>query len=305
MTQTQHTPVLLAETLLYLNPLLDGWYLDGTLGGGGHADAVLRASAPSGVVVGFDRDEQALERTVRRLAGYGDRFHACHASFAEAMAIWHERGYPQPNGMLLDLGLSSDQLGDTERGFSFQVDAPLDLRFDVSSGASAAELLRRISEQELTEILGTYGELRAPRQLARQILAYRLHHPILRTNDLIEASGLKHPRRLAQLFQAMRIATNDELTIVQRALPELWAGLAPGGRLVVLTFHSLEDRIVKHFMKNLAVAGAAQLLTKKPVVAGPEELLHNPRARSAKLRAIEKTKEVRGNASTKKRNSGR
>ena len=305
MTDTKHTPVLLAETLMYLNPYADGWYLDGTLGGGGHAEAVLRTSAPTGVVVGFDRDPQALARATARLASYGDRFHSYHASFSDAAALWRAQGYPSPDGILLDLGLSSDQLGDARRGFSFQIDAPLDLRFDPSGGMSAAELLARVTEVELTEILATYGELRAPRQLARQILANQQRQPILRTGDLVAASGLKHPRRLAQLFQAIRIATNEELEIVGRALPDLWELLAPGGRLVVLTFHSLEDRITKHFMKKLAMAGVAQLLTKKPLAGTTEEVTANPRARSAKLRVIEKNKEVRGDVSTKKFNSGR
>lgn len=288
MTETQHTPVLLAETLTYLKPRSGGWYLDGTLGGGGHAEAILAASDPDGRLIGFDRDPLAIERSTKRLVKYDDRFQGFHASFSDAASIWQQHNFQAPDGAFLDLGLSSDQLADSERGFSFQFDAPLDLRFDTTEGDSASDILANIDLAELTEILGDYGDLRQPRQLAKRILEYREDNSILRTGDLIAASGLKHPRRLAQLFQAMRIAANNELKIVEQALPEIWQLMAPGGRLVILTFHSLEDRIAKHFMKKLAKDGKGTALTKKPLLPGIEELTINSRSRSAKLRAIEK-----------------
>lgn len=289
MQLTKHTPILLAETLTYLNPTPNGIYLDGTLGGAGHARAILAASAPTGRLVGLDRDSAVIQRAEAMLKTEAARVILRQASYHQAPTIARESGIDGFDGILLDLGLSSDQLADPERGFSFQQSAPLDLRFDSTFGESAAEFLAHCSERELTEILHEYGELRAPHRLAAQILNYHKDvHPIETTYDLVAASGLKHPRRLAQLFQAVRIAVNEELEILDRALPLLWELLLPGGRMVILTFHSLEDRKVKNFFRNMAGKRAATILTKKPLTPAVEELESNPRSRSAKLRAAEK-----------------
>lgn len=289
MTKTHHTPVLLAEVIQYLKPRPGGVYLDGTLGGAGHSEAILRASAPDGRVVGLDRDPAAIVRSAEQLQGFGARAVLRQSSYTDAAPIAHQLGIQRFDGILLDLGLSSDQLADPARGFSFQVNGPLDLRFNPSQGLPAAALLSRWTADELARILGAYGELRAPRRLAEQILAVHRDHLIMTTDDLVTAAGLKHPRRLSQLFQAFRIATNDELGELERALPKLWDLLAAGGRLVALSFHSLEDRIVKRHFRAWQATGEGEMLTKRPDVATPAERAANPRSRSAKLRAIERS----------------
>lgn len=288
MSHTLHTPVLLAETLTYLKVHSGGIYLDGTIGGGGHTQAVLAASAPAGRVVGLDRDPAVLDGVAERLATYGQRLMLRHANYEDVAEIMAELRLTALDGIILDLGLSADQLADPTRGFSFQAIGSLDLRFDPNSGESAVEWLARISVRELTHILGEYGQLRAPHRLSERIMAFRQNHAIRTTADLVTASGLVNPRRRAQLFQALRIAVNDELGTINRALPKLWQVLAPGGRLVVISFHSLEDRLIKTTFRQWALAGEGTILTKKPVIASAAERAKNPRARSAKLRAIQK-----------------
>lgn len=282
-----HIPVLLTETLMYLNPQSSGRYVDGTAGGGGHLRRILEAVKPKGQVLGLDRDAQVISRLQTELPPT-ERLVYHHASYRELPAVLADLGWENINGVLLDLGLSSIQLSAADRGFSFQEKGPLDLRFDQMNGESAAEWLAHISSSNLTEVLGRYGELARPRALAEKILAFGQSHPIETTKDLVEASGLVHPRRLAQLFQAMRIAVNDELRQLEEGLPAIWNCLAPGGRLVVMSFHSGEDRIVKHQFQAWAKASQGTVLTKRPVMAGDDERRTNPRARSSKLRAIEK-----------------
>lgn len=285
---TTHTPVLLAETLEYLNVRPGGTYLDATVGGGGHTEAILLVSAPDGIVVGLDRDPEAVIRVRARLGEANERLRLRHESYAYADVVARELSIPSFDGILLDLGLSSDQLQDQERGFSFQTEGRLDLRFDPTKGQTAADLVNSVSETTLSQILARYGELHAPRRLAHRIVTFRRSFPIRTTTDLVAASGLKDPRRRAQLFQALRIAVNDELETLARSLPRLWNLLAPGGRLVVISFHSLEDRIVKQFFQDCATAQVGIILTKKPVRATEAERNANPRSRSAKLRAIER-----------------
>lgn len=285
MSSTRHQPVLLNEVLAYLAVKPGGVYLDGTVGGGGHARAILAASRPDGRLIGFDRDPAALVTAAVSLEDEASRFRLVRASYAEAEIVFAHEKQLFFDGILLDLGLSSDQLADLGRGFSFQGDQPLDLRFDPTTGQSTADLLVRLREPQLVRILAQYGELSDSRRIARRLVAIR---PIETTSQLRHASGLRQPRSLARLFQALRIATNDELAVLEQGLEGLWPLLKPGGRFVVISFHSLEDRLVKRYFRSRADQHQAVILTKKPVVARPEEQRLNPRSRSAKLRAIEK-----------------
>lgn len=289
MADRSHIPVLLEEVLTYLKPTTGKNYLDGTLGAAGHTEAILRASRPNGSVLGLDRDPRAISRLAPLLKKYKGRLHVEAASYEEAPAILDKLGWSTVDGILLDLGLSSTQLDDTQRGFGFRHDdSPLDLRFDQTAGLTAADYIARSSEAELANVLCRYGELYNSRGLAHKIREYAGRWPIATVGDLRRASGLAHPRHLAQLFQALRIAVNQELEILADSLPLLWDRLAVDGRLAVISFHSLEDRIIKETFRQLAKDGEGRLLTKKPVVARREEQEKNPRSRSAKLRVIEK-----------------
>ncbi|MBI4175108.1 16S rRNA (cytosine(1402)-N(4))-methyltransferase RsmH [Candidatus Berkelbacteria bacterium] len=286
-----HIPVLLAETLTYLNPQPHGRYVDGTLGGGGHTKAILDASSPTGQLLAVDRDPGAVDRFATEIANtYGPRFNLRVGSYEDLPDELQSLGWSGVDGILLDLGLSSIQLAETARGFSFQGDGILDLRFDPTRGEPAYQLLDRWSVEELGHILGIYGELRSPWHLAKQILIAHRAQSILTTQQFLAASRLQHPRKRAQLFQALRIVVNDELGTLERALPKLWEQLLPGGRFVILTFQSLEDRIIKQQFRAWAVTKTGTLLTKKSITPQVAELAGNPRARSAKLRAIEKQK---------------
>ncbi|MEK7460752.1 MAG: 16S rRNA (cytosine(1402)-N(4))-methyltransferase RsmH [Patescibacteria group bacterium] len=280
-----HQPVLLKEVISYLAPKSFGHYLDGTVGGGGHVQAILEASAPAGVVLGLDRDPKVIKRLRQTLAKDQPRLHLAHRSYADVAELLTELKWSDIDGALLDLGLSSLQLADANRGMSFRLEGPLDLRFDQSRGLPATAHLAKWSAAKLANILETYGELSRGQQLARRLKNFG---PITTTYDLKVASGLSHPRRLSQLFQALRIATNCELGHLEDGLAAIWSILRPGGRLVIISFQSLEDRLVKHFFSARAKEGAGSLLTKKVVIATPEEQRTNPRSRSAKLRAIQK-----------------
>lgn len=306
-----HISVMPGEVLRYLNPRPGGIYVDGTLGGAGHARQILEASSPDGLLVGFDRDRTALETAAKRLAEFGDRVHLVSRNFSGMATALAERGITGIDGLVLDLGVSSHQLNTAERGFSFQQDAPLDMRMDTGAGETAADLVNGLPERELERIIKEYGEERWARRIAQFIVTARAAAPIettLQLVDLIKGAIPKakweerlHPA--TRTFQALRIAVNEELASLEQGLAAGLQLLNPGGRCVVISFHSLEDRIVKQGFRRLAqgcicpknlplcVCGHVpqlRILTTKPVMAGDAEVAHNPRARSARLRAAER-----------------
>jgi 16S rRNA (cytosine1402-N4)-methyltransferase len=318
--QTIHIPVMLEEVLKYLQPRAGGQYVDGTIGGGGHTEAILERSAPGGRVLGIDSDAQALARVEKRLASAvrDGRLVLVHGNFAELARIVNEAGFVSSvDGVLLDLGFSSNQMEDPQRGFSFSVDGPLDMRLDQSQELSAAELVNNASEQELADIFWRYGEETRSRQVAWRIVRERSRGPITQTAQLARIvsagvpykPGMIHPA--TRVFQALRIAVNAELEHLEAALPQIVDVLSAGqtgdaevggGRMIIISFHSLEDRLVKGFMRREAMdcicppglpvcvcnhKARLRLLTPKPVTPAKQEVQGNPRARSAKLRAAE------------------
>lgn len=305
-----HRPVLLDECIENLKIRPDGVYLDGTLGRAGHSREIAKRLT-TGRLICVDRDDAALEAAKERLADWMDRVTLVHSNFDQVGDIVANLGLPGVDGMLFDLGVSSPQLDDGARGFSYMADAPLDMRMDRSEGLTAADVVNTWPQEELKRILFQYGEERYAPLIAAAIVRRRQERPIGTTLELVDViksampgKALKekqHPAKRS--FQAIRIAVNDELTAVERVMGDAISRLAPGGRLAVITFHSLEDRIVKNAMQEAAkgctcppefpvcVCGRTpqvKLLTRKPVVAGQEELEENPRARSAKLRVCEK-----------------
>jgi 16S rRNA (cytosine1402-N4)-methyltransferase len=304
VTMTQHVSVLLNETLDELAIKRGGRYIDGTVGGGGHSEAIL-ASAPDVKVLGLDADPAALERAALRLLPFGSRVTLVNANFAQLSAVAHAHGFDQVDGILFDLGLSSDQLSDPDRGFGFIAGGPLDMRFDQTRGQSAADLINELDQDELADLIYRYGEEPASRKIARAIVAARPITTADQLADVIERAigrrGRIHPATLT--FQALRIAVNDELGSLMSALPQGTELLHSGGRLAVISFHSLEDRIVKEYFRSAAQEHVPQpddppglvyrsatlrVITRKPIVASEAEVLSNPRARSAKLRIAEK-----------------
>ncbi len=291
----QHTPVLLREVITGLQPRPGGRYIDGTVGGGGHAAAILEASAPDGRLLGIDCDPAALTAAGARLALYGDRVTLVRGSFREVGRLAIDAGFTQVQGVLLDLGVSSYQFDTPERGFSFQASAPLDMRLDPDAPVTAARLVNDLPEQELADLIFRYGEERGSRRIARAIVAARQRKPVTTTDELAlivsralgGQRGRIHPA--TRTFQALRIAVNDELASLEAALPQIVELLAAGGRMAIIAFHSLEDRIVKQFMRAEAQAGRLRIITRKPVEASNEEQHANPRSRSAKLRVAERT----------------
>ncbi len=307
----QHKSVLLQECIDALNIRPDGIYLDGTLGGAGHSSQIARRLTEGGRLIGVDRDRTALAAAKERLAPYADRVTLVHSNFAEIDAILDSLGIPAVDGMLFDLGVSSPQLDDASRGFSYMADAPLDMRMDKDDALTAGEVVNAWPQGELRRILYDYGEERYAPQIAAAICRAREKAPVETTLELVDiirsampAQALRekqHPAKRS--FQAIRIAVNDELGAVSRMMQAAVGRLNPGGRLAVITFHSLEDRIVKSEMQQAArgctcppefpvcVCGKkplVKLVTRKPIVSGPAELEENPRARSAKLRVAEK-----------------
>jgi len=267
-----------------------GFYVDGTVGFAGHAAAVLEASAPDGRLLGCDRDGETLVDARETLAAYGDRVRLLHSDF-RALSVEHLAA--APNGVLLDLGVNSRQLDDPARGFSFRNDGPLDMRFDRQAGAAAAEAVHRLPERALADVIYRFGEERASRRIARAIVAARRRGPLTTTLELAAVvraaaprSGRKGLDPATRTFQALRIYVNQELDGLDVAVQSLAQRLAPGGRMVVISFHSLEDRQIKHAFRDLAREGGFRLLTRKPVRPGAAELADNPRARSARLRAL-------------------
>jgi len=284
-----HEPVLLAEALELLAVRPEGRYLDGTVGLGGHAEAILRQSEPNGTLLGVDRDSEALAAAAERLRRFGDRASLVHGDYREIPKLL---GRERVDGILLDLGVSSLQLDSPDRGFSFRAEGPLDMRMDRSQGQTAAELVNRLPERELADLIYRYGEERASRRIARAIVEARRRERIATTSQLASivrrAAGRSRRPGLdpaTRTFQALRIQVNRELEGLADCLRRLADCLAPGGRLVVIAFHSLEDREVKQTFRELSGSGFA-LLTKKPRSPGPEESAQNPRSRSARLRAL-------------------
>lgn len=306
-----HEPVLLAEVLQWMNVRENGVYADGTLGGGGHSGAMLEASGGTATLYGIDRDENAIAAATARLEQYPG-FHAIHGNFHDAKALLSQAGAPPLDGALLDLGVSSPQLDQAERGFSYHEDAPLDMRMDRSQGMTAADLLAEVSEGELTRILREYGEEKWAARIARFVVERRQTHPLRTTQDLVRVVDAAIPKAVRRkddghparrTFQAVRIAVNDELDPLDRALEDFVDCLKPGGRLLVITFHSLEDRLTKRCFQRLqnpcvcppkapvCTCGRkpkVRILARGAVPPTAEEIARNPRARSAKLRVAEK-----------------
>ena len=310
MSEFYHVSVLLQECIDGLNIKPDGIYVDGTLGGAGHSSQIA-ARLTTGRLIGIDRDQVALKAAGERLAPFGDRVTLVHSNFCEVKQVLQDLGIAGVDGILLDLGVSSPQLDDGERGFSYMADAPLDMRMNRSDSLTAYHVVNQWSFEELRRILFDYGEERYAPKIASAICARREVKPIETTLELVDiirgampAAALRekqHPAKRS--FQAIRIAVNDELGSVEKVMRDAVDCLNPGGRLAIITFHSLEDRIVKVGMADAAkgctcppnfpvcVCGKqpkVKLISRKPIVSGDEELERNPRARSAKLRVCEK-----------------
>lgn len=301
-----HQPVLYQPIIHALQPKAGGRYLDGTLGAGGHAWGILTHSAPDGLLLGLDVDPQALALARQRLAEFGSRAQIVQASYTSLDRQLAVLGWEAVDGILLDLGVSSMQLDTAQRGFSFQVEAPLDMRFDPTNPVSAAELVNNLPETELADLIYQYGEERQSRRVARAIVNARPLHTTRQLAQVVARathSGRPGMHPATRTFQALRIAVNGELEAVERVLPLAVQALKPGGRLAVIAFHSLEDRIVKHYFRlesrdcicppkqPICTCGhRASLveLTRQPIQADENEISTNPRARSARLRVVQK-----------------
>jgi 16S rRNA (cytosine1402-N4)-methyltransferase len=292
---TSHVPVMTAEVLRFLRPGQGGLFVDCTVGLGGHSRALLEAGATR--VIGLDRDTDALARARDTLAPWGERVELVHADYRSLDEVLDARRIDRVDGTLADLGVSSMQFDAPGRGFSFQRDEPLDMRMDRTSGETAADLVARSSERELADAIFQYGEERFSRRIARAIVAARADHAIDTTGRLASVVRRAVPRRgptridpATRTFQALRIWVNRELEGLDRFVAAAARRLRAGARLVLITFHSLEDRVVKHTLRTLHQREAlVEVLTKKPLVASDEEVERNPRSRSAKLRAAERT----------------
>ena len=307
MNDSPHEPVLYKEIIHALQPHAGGRYVDGTLGAGGHARGIMEASAPDGQLLGLDVDPQALAIARRILAPYEHRIHLAQASYTSLSTQLAQLEWDAVDGILLDLGASSMQFDTPERGFSFQQDAPLDMRFGPHLPQTAADLVNTYPEGELADLIYRYGEERESRKIARAIVRAR---PIHTTRELVAVIEAVSPRRgervhpATRTFQALRIAVNEELRSIEEVLPQAVTALKSGGRLAIISFHSLEDRIVKDFLREQSkdlvnppyeriyeVERKATLkeVNRKPITPSEDEIRTNPRARSAKLRIAEKT----------------
>jgi 16S rRNA (cytosine1402-N4)-methyltransferase len=292
---TLHEPVMVAEVLEHLAPARGGVFVDCTVGLGGHARALLEAGASR--VIGLDRDPAALEHARAALDAYGDRVALVHSDYRRLAEVLDARGIAAVDGVLADLGVSSMQLDAPGRGFSFRRDEPLDMRMDTSSGETAAEWIASVDERTLADVIYQYGEERHSRRVARTIVEGRTRAAIETTGQLADLVRRAIPRKgysridpATRTFQAVRIWVNRELEGLDAFLGDAARRLAPGGRMAVITFHSLEDRIVKHTLRAMQAEGevGVTVRTKRPVVPSEAEVERNPRARSAKLRAIER-----------------
>jgi 16S rRNA (cytosine1402-N4)-methyltransferase len=307
-----HTPVMLAETMELLRVAPGGRYCDATVGGAGHAQEILERSAPDGALLAIDRDPEAIARSKARLARYGDRATFCRGNYADVTEIIARLELPPVDGLLVDLGVSSQQLEDAGRGFSFAADGPLDMRMDPDAPTTAADLVTRLSEEELAQVIRELGEEPAARRIARAIKRALARGELRSTAELARVVagvvGGRPPRRrhihpATRTFQALRMVVNEELPSLQRFLDSFVDALRPGGRVAVIAFHSLEDRAVKQSLRRLAhpctcppglpvcVCGRRPVVlevTHRPLRPRPEELAVNARARSARLRAAER-----------------
>ncbi|MEL7625247.1 MAG: 16S rRNA (cytosine(1402)-N(4))-methyltransferase RsmH [Anaerolineaceae bacterium] len=301
-----HRPVLYQETIEYLAPSSSGRYLDCTAGAGGHSFGILESSSPDGQLIAIDLDPTAIQLTTETLSPFGERATVVHDSYLNSARILQRKGWDKVDGIVLDLGVSSMQLDQVERGFSFRAEAPLDMRFDPTRGQTAADLVNNLDEKELADLIWRYGEERFSRRIARKIVQKR---PVLTTTQLAEAVrsafGGAHSRidPATRTFQAIRIAVNDELRTIEEVIPSLIELLNSKGRLAVISFHSLEDRIVKQAFRRestdcicppeqpICTCGhiaSIKVLTPRPISPSEKEVEENPRARSAKLRVAEK-----------------
>ena len=308
MSDAYHIPALLHETLEYLLTTKDGVYVDGTLGGGGHAEAILEKISPDGKLIGIDADSDAQNEAGRRLRRFESNIVFVHDNVVNLRTILNAQGVSSIQGILLDLGVSSFQLDQGEKGFSYRSNDRLDMRMDKRQGLTAHDVVNSYDDVRLAEVLWNYGEEPRSRRLARAIVRRRMERPIDTTGDLTwvieDVAGAKYRiKTLSRVFQALRIEVNNELENLSHVLTDAVSLLAAGGRIVVLSYHSLEDRIVKRFFVEHAATSAPsghpllpdtpltpdlRLLTRKPVIASAEEQERNPRSRSAKLRAAEK-----------------
>jgi 16S rRNA (cytosine1402-N4)-methyltransferase len=305
----EHVPVLVQELIRSLRPEPGKRYLDGTLGGGGHSEAILIESSPDGLVLGFDRDDQAMAAAEERLGRFGPRFVARRGTFADAKPVLEEIGWGTVDGVVLDLGISSHQLDSPARGFSFRTAARLDMRMDRRQSLDAQEIVNAFPAAELEGIFRNYGDEPAARRIAHAIVAERRQRSIQTTVELVKiiervkGGGRRQHHPATQVFQALRIAVNQELQHLERFLESGFEILAPAGRMAIISFHSLEDRMVKNAFRKWSRAclcpprvlrcrcGWSQkvkLITKKPIVPSDDEIRANPRARSAKLRVVER-----------------
>jgi 16S rRNA (cytosine1402-N4)-methyltransferase len=307
-TSTYHTPVLLQESLSYLLTAKNGCYVDGTLGGGGHAEALLKQLGTSGKLIGIDLDDDALANASKRLKQFGGSAVFVKENFSNIKSVLSQLGIDSVQGILLDLGVSSHQIDEPEKGFSFQVDERLDMRMDPHQQLDARNVINNYDEQALVDILWMYGEEKHSRRIAKAIAQQRLIHPVETTGQLavlIEKTvgGRFLNKTLARVFQAIRIEVNNEIENLRRALSDCVDVLNPGGRLIVISYHSLEDRLVKYAFRAASAESipsgnkiipdtplqpVLKVLTRKPVTAAQEEITANPRSRSAKLRAAER-----------------
>jgi len=304
-----HTPVMAREVIELLAPRDGGTYYDLTIGGGSHAEAILNASAPTGRLIGLDRDAEAIAAAREKLKAFGARIEFLNGNMGDLQSLLARVGGPHADGILIDCGVSSHQLDTPERGFSFSSEAPLDMRMDQSQGLTAAELVNTADSRELAALFKKWGEEKRASVIAAAIAKERRRGPLRTTTQLAQLIEKVCPRRGAKthpatrVFQALRIAVNDELASLQRALEAAIPLLKPHGRLVVIAFHSLEDRIVKSFFRRMSadcicppklpacVCGQTKqlrILTRKPIAPSESEIGQNPRARSAKLRAAER-----------------
>jgi 16S rRNA (cytosine1402-N4)-methyltransferase len=305
VAEVKHAPVMLKEAIEYLAPQKGGIYVDCTLGSGGHAKEILRLIGPTGRLIGFDKDESALNRSKEVLAPYLEQVVFIHSDFRQMVEFLHDLQIDKVDGVLFDFGVSSNQVLEPERGFSYNYDTFLDMRMDQSSATTAADLVNTLSEKELADIIFRYGEERWARRIASFIVDWRKKAPVTTTGQLVEIIKAAIPARARRTgphparrtFMALRIAVNDELTGVEAGLRAGISLLKQGGRIVVISFHSLEDRIVKSVFREYGwhSRNEIHILTKKPIVPEAAEIEANPRSRSAKLRAAEKLLPTKSN----------
>ena len=284
-----HVPVMSTETIKYLNPKSDGIYIDGTIGAGGHANQILSMLSPKGRLIGIDRDEEALKICEKRFSSFKNLVSLHHTSYDNIKKILDELGIQKVDGMLLDLGLSSLQLNSESRGFSFKKNGRIDMRFDKNQDTTAADLIKSLSENELADIIFQFGEERRSRRISKAIKQFP---KLFTTNDIKEAIRKSTPphhrnKTLARVFQAIRIAVNDEIDKLIQFLKVFINYLNIGGRLVIISYHSLEDRLVKETFRSLKEEKKVILLTKKPLTPQKSEINENYKSRSAKFRALE------------------